>query len=326
MSKPAYFEEYLNTQAPLYLLHFPVSNPADNPTGAAAPVLLFVHGGPGFSQSFMGYQLKKQWGDMATLVFWDQRGCGKSLAASPWPVPYSITIDDMKHDIKAVVDHLKERYHTQRVIVMGHSWGTVLGSLYALEHPEDLLLYIGVGPAIEMRENERRAWEALRARIVETGNEKDLAALPAFESVEHLPHPDDPQPHLTTLMRLRRKYRMVITLGPREFLMFLRNPTFAFSDFSFFKKDVDRLRWDLMGYLRDFDLREMGCTYQVPVAYLLGADDTQTSTSLAIEYFERIQAPRKLLRVIPNAKHNVMGDAPTAFTEALREALALIEY
>jgi pimeloyl-ACP methyl ester carboxylesterase len=317
MPKYAYSEEYLDTGAPQYLLHYPAT--------PSAPVLLFVHGGPGFSESFMGYWLKEQWGDAANLVFWDQRGCGKSLAASPWPVPYPITIDDVKRDMKAVVEHVKQRYRTRGIVVMGHSWGSILGSLYALEHPEDLLLYIGVGQVIEMLENERRAWEALRARIIEAGNQKDLAALPAFESIEHLAHPGEPQPNLTVFMRLRRKYRMVVSIGPRELLMFLRNPTFAFSDFSFFKKEVDLLRWDLADYLKDFDLRERGSTYQVPVAYLLGADDTQASTSLAVEYLERVQAPRKLLRVIPNAGHNTMGDAPAAFTEALREALTLID-
>jgi pimeloyl-ACP methyl ester carboxylesterase len=313
MSRLVYSEEYLDTTAPQYLLHIPAAEPA--------PVLLFVHGGPGFSQSFMGYQLKKWWKDMANLVFWDQRGCGKSLAASPWPVPYPITIEDIKCDMKAVIDHLKQCYHTQRIIVMGHSWGTILGSLYALEHPEDLLLYIGVGQTVEMHENERRAWELLRERIIAAGNEKDLAALPAFESIEYLPHPDEPQANFIAFARLRRKYHLVVNLGPRDILTCLRNPTFAFSDFSFLKKDVERLRWDLVDYLREFDLRKHGFVYQVPVAYLLGANDSQTSTSLAAEYFEQVQAPRKLLRIIPNAGHNTMTDAPHPFTEALQEAL-----
>ncbi|MDR2586941.1 MAG: alpha/beta hydrolase [Coriobacteriales bacterium] len=317
MSKLVYSEEYLDTGAPQYLLHIPAAEPA--------PVLLFVHGGPGFSQSFLGYWLKKWWKEMVTLVFWDQRGCGKSLAASAKPVTYPITVDDVKRDMKAVVDHLKQRYNTQKIVVMGHSWGSVLGSLYALEHPEDLLLYIGVGQAIEMHENERRAWEALRENILEAGNTKDLAALPAFESIEYLPHLDEPQPNLEAFMRLRYKYRMLVKLGPSEILLFMRNPAFRFSDFSFFKKSVERLRWGLIDYLRVFDLQACGHTYQVPIAYLLGADDTQVSTSLAVEYFEQIQAPRKLLRVIPNAKHNTMYDAPQPFTDALREALDLIE-
>jgi pimeloyl-ACP methyl ester carboxylesterase len=118
---------------------------------------------------------------------------------------------------------------------------------------------------------------------------------------------------------------MLITLGPRDILTFLRNPSFAFSDFSFFRKDVSQLREDLLEYLKIFDLREMDSLYQMPIAYFLGTDDFQASASLAAEYFERIQAPRKLLRVIPNAGHNVMGDAPVAFSDALREALLLID-
>jgi pimeloyl-ACP methyl ester carboxylesterase len=57
----------------------------------------------------------------------------------------------------------------------------------------------------------------------------------------------------------------------------------------------------------------------MPVAYLLGSDDLQVSTTLATEYFEEIQAPSKLLRVIDGAGHNTMSDVPQGFAEALRE-------
>jgi pimeloyl-ACP methyl ester carboxylesterase len=337
MSKAVYFEEYLDTGAPQYLLHFPsagreTDTAAGRRAGQAAgpaPVLLFVHGGPGFSESFMGYRLKKQWGDLATLVFWDQRGCGKSLAASPRPappVPYSITIDDVKRDMKAVVDHLKQRYDRQRIIIMGHSWGSILCTLYALEHPDDLLLYIGTGVCVQLEENERRVWETLRARITQAGNEKDLAALPPFENIELMGPPGEPlPPEFRTFMRLRLKYRLASRLWLAVLATFLLNPTFSFSDFSFRRKDVDRLRTDLVDYLREFDLRQYGPRYQVPIAYLQGADDWGTVTSMATEYFETIDAPRKLLRLIPGAGHNAMGDAPAEFAAAMREALKLIE-
>jgi alpha-beta hydrolase superfamily lysophospholipase len=77
-------------------------------------------------------------------------------------------------------------------------------------------------------------------------------------------------------------------------------------------------------YLRDFNLRALGCEYQMPVAYLLGAEDTQASTALAAEFFERIQAPRKLLRIIEGAGHNTAADAPAAFAVTLGEARVLI--
>ncbi|MDR3053178.1 MAG: alpha/beta hydrolase [Coriobacteriales bacterium] len=342
MAKPVYYEEYIDTGAPQYLLHYPVAKRADAPkraktserqTAAAtaataansgAPVLLLVHGGPGFSESFMGYRLKAQWEDLFNLVFWDQRGCGKSLAASTKPITYPIAINEIMSDMQAVVEHLKKRYGVEKIAVLGHSWGSVLGSRYALEHPDDLLLYIGVGQVVEMRKNELCAYNTLRERIVTAGATKDLEMLPNFEELEFLPREDGQSEQQKTFWRLRQKYNMVVKIDLCTLAMFVRSPSFKFSDFSFLKKDVERLRWDLVEYLASFNLRDLGSVYHLPVAYLLGAEDYQTVTSLAVEYFEGMQAPRKLLRVIPKAGHNTMIDAPEAFAAALREAHALL--
>ncbi|MDR2381226.1 MAG: alpha/beta hydrolase [Bifidobacteriaceae bacterium] len=354
MPKPQYFEEYLNTGAPQYLLHFPARGvPGDGVPGGGvpgdgvprdgvpargvpgdgvreerdadpAPVVLFVHGGPGFSETFLGYRVKKLLGEAATLVFWDQRGAGKSLAASPWPVPYSITIEDVRRDMEAVVAHLKQRYRRDKIIVMGHSWGSILGSLHAIVHPDDLLVYIAIGQVVEMAENERRAWVELRSRITQAGNKKDLAALPTWESLNYPPGPGKPPPNWVVFNRLRRKYEMVVRLGPRDVLTFLRNPVFAWSDFSFLRSKVEPLRWDLVRYLEGFDLRREGFDYQVPVAYILGELDTTASASLAVEYFEELRAPAKLLTLIPDAGHNPISEAPTAFAAAFHQALGLI--
>ncbi|MDR2347422.1 MAG: alpha/beta hydrolase [Bifidobacteriaceae bacterium] len=325
MRKPVYFEEYLDTGAPQYLLHFPAGGSKRHPRTQTAPVVLFVHGGPGFSESFVGHQLKKMLGDSATLVFWDQRGAGKTLAASGWPISHTVTVEEVKRDMQAVVDHLKRSYDRPKIALAGHSWGTVLGSLYALEHPDDLLLYIGIGQVVEMRESSRRTWEELAARIVAAGNRKDLAALPAWEDLRYpLPLGKLP-PNEAAFMRLRRKYHMLVTLGPRELLTMICHPTFAFSDFSFLRKRTQSLRKDLLDFLTAFDLCREGYDYKTPVAYILGEDDTVTCTSLAVEYFERLRAPAKLLSVIPNAGHNPMGDALKAFAAAFRAALELID-
>jgi pimeloyl-ACP methyl ester carboxylesterase len=324
MRKPVCFEEHLDTGAPQYLLHFPTRGRPDRAEAGAAPVVLFVHGGPGVSESFIGYRLKRQLGDLATLVFWDQRGAGKTLAASGWPVTHPITFEDIQRDMQAVVEHLKGRYNRSRIIVLGHSWGTILGSLHALEHPEDLELLISVGQVVEMRQNDKRAWTVLKDRIVKAGNRKDLAALPAWESLEYPARPGKPPPNLAAFSRLRSKYHMTFKLGPRDLATFVSNPKFAFSDFSFLRQPVQRLQRDLVDFLWRFDLRQAGLDYQMPVAYIMGENDHTTSTALAADYFEQLRAPAKLLQVIPGAGHNPIGEAPEAFAAAFRQALGLI--
>ena len=54
-----------------FLLHYPKTSDA--------PVLLYLHGGPGSFESLFAYELDKAWGDLFTHVHWDQRGAGKTL-------------------------------------------------------------------------------------------------------------------------------------------------------------------------------------------------------------------------------------------------------
>jgi pimeloyl-ACP methyl ester carboxylesterase len=57
------------------------------------------------------------------------------------------------------------------------------------------------------------------------------------------------------------------------------------------------------------------------VFYLLGTDDWQTPSTLAAEYFERINAPQKKLYRIKNAGHATDLDNPTEFYDAVKEII-----
>lgn len=71
-----YIEEYKNIGGiEQYLLHYPAKSDA--------PVMLFLHGGPGSAESPLGYLFRKWWGDLFTVVHWDQRGSGKTLGRNP---------------------------------------------------------------------------------------------------------------------------------------------------------------------------------------------------------------------------------------------------
>lgn len=70
--KNEFEEEYVEVNGIAhFLLHYPKA--------PDAPVLLYLHGGPGSMESLFAYALDKAWGDMFTQVHWDQRGAGKTL-------------------------------------------------------------------------------------------------------------------------------------------------------------------------------------------------------------------------------------------------------
>ena len=79
-----------------------------------------------------------------------------------------------------------------------------------------------------------------------------------------------------------------------------------------------------MKYLTDYSIWDT-TEYDVPVFYILGRDDWQVPSSLAAEYFERINAPRKGLYWIENAGHQTDIDNPKDFFKAVREIITQFE-
>ena len=46
-----------------------------------------------------------------------------------------MTIERMVHGLDELVDTVRARYGKDRVVLLGHSWGTILGNSYANRHP-----------------------------------------------------------------------------------------------------------------------------------------------------------------------------------------------
>ena len=293
-----------------YLLHYPKA--------PGTPVLLYLHGGPGSVESLFAYQLDSAWGEMFTHVHWDQRGAGKTLRRNGRrDRPESM--EQMLADLHGVIGHLRRKYQTERVVLLGHSWGSVLGSLYVLRHPETVLAYIGVGQVVGMMENERTAYRETLEMARRAGNEAHVRAL---EQMGDYP-PNDPERLLKLLPRMRR-IQAAYDDGPAsgtglgELLNSMRrSPVFRGSDLLSFTQ-IMKVNRPLHLQMLSFRLGDFAPRYAAPIHYLLGEADPIAPTSLSRAYFETIEAPVKGFTVIPGAGHNPAHERPGEFAAALR--------
>jgi pimeloyl-ACP methyl ester carboxylesterase len=112
------------------------SNPVEN------PVLLFLHGGPGMPQFFLNTTHPTGIERNFTVVWGEQRGAG--LSFSPDIAPVSMTLDQMIADTVAVADYLRPRFRQDKIILLGHSWGSFLGVHVAQRAPDRFLAYVGM--------------------------------------------------------------------------------------------------------------------------------------------------------------------------------------
>ena len=277
-----------------------------------------MHGGPGSVESLFAYQLDSAWGEMFTHVHWDQRGAGKTLRRNGRrDRPESM--EQMLADLHGVIGHLRRKYQTERVVLLGHSWGSVLGSLYVLRHPETVLAYIGVGQVVGMMENERTAYRETLEMARRAGNEAHVRAL---EQMGDYP-PNDPERLLKLLPRMRR-IQAAYDDGPAsgtglgELLNSTRrSPVFRWSDLLSFTQ-IMKVNRPLHLQMLSFRLGDFAPRYAAPIHYLLGEADPIAPTSLSRAYFETIEAPVKGFTVIPGAGHNPAHERPGEFAAALR--------
>lgn len=105
--------------------------------------LLILHGGPGLTHDYLLPGMEKL-KDGRMLIFYDQRGCGKSDAL----LDDSHLIETYLEDIEAI----RKAYGLKKMNVLGHSWGGLLAMFYVVHHPESvgkLVLLNTVAPSSE---------------------------------------------------------------------------------------------------------------------------------------------------------------------------------
>lgn len=108
-----------------------------------APVLLFLHGGPGMPSMFLAHAFQSSLERDFVVVHWDRRGAAKSFAAR---LPASgLSVGRTLEDTYELTRALRDRFGRRQIYLVGHSWGSYLGLLAVRSHPEHYAAFIGTG-------------------------------------------------------------------------------------------------------------------------------------------------------------------------------------
>ncbi|MCL2254013.1 MAG: alpha/beta hydrolase [Lachnospiraceae bacterium] len=310
MKAKDYQEEYKEINGiTQYFLHYPLNK---------SEVAVVLHGGPGQSEILFTYYLRPFW-DFCSVVYYDQRGAGKTQVKSKSEAN-DITIEALIADLKQTIQYVKEKYQTERVILIGHSWGTVLGKQYIQKYPEDVMCYIGYGQVIDMLQGEQIAYDKLRKAIEDKGKKNDLLKLSALGNYPNDITKENFLKIVLSFRRLQRKYRFTGNYS-KAFRVAMKSPHFTARDiFSLSAKKILKLNRNLLNMLLNFRIRDTD-EYHVPVFYIVGKDDWQTPSILTANYYNKIVAPLKGIYRIENAGHLMDIDKPEQFCEIVKKIL-----
>jgi len=146
---------------------------------SANPVLLVLHGGPG--ASFIPYtRLFREWERHFTVVLWDQRGTGQTYTRNTLPDSRTMTIDRMTADGLEITAYLRARLHQDRIMLLAHSWGSVLGVGMVATRPGWYSAFVGTGFIVSELPDWVAAFDILLANVRAAGDETALRALTAI--------------------------------------------------------------------------------------------------------------------------------------------------
>jgi len=277
------------------------------------PVLLFVHGGPGFSETPMS-ALFRPWEKTFTVVMWDQRCAGKTFAQNGPQSCASLSIAGVAKEGIALTNFLRARLHKAKIILVGHSWGTMVGLRMAHDRPDLFSAFVGTGFVVSIAEKEPMIYEGTMARLRAAHDEDGVRALekigpPPYRSPTDLlterdwseradiPAERDLFANMTPLVLFAPHWSL------RDVYEYLQASQYA--EAATFAADAS------------YDARDLGPKFALPFFIINGRLDHVTPTALARTYFDGVKAPQKTFVVLNGAGHSAVITEPDAFLHAL---------
>lgn len=290
----------------------------------ANPVLLVLHGGPGSTLGDAACRWQGLLERYYTVAHWDQRGCGNTDFHDPGAE--KPTLERLLSDLDQLTDHLCTAFGQERVLLMGHSWGTLLGGLYAARHPEKTAAFLAISPMLDFRASEILSAQEAARRAREVGREGDARAIE--EEMKWLvPLRELDRANAGELLRFRQRKEKYLPpqYGGQGLFARLLSPDFTAGDLRWMLR-ADRLVANNRELYRALLSGGNNCPlcYDVPVIVAAGEWDWTTPHVLAADWFHRLSAPAKEFLSLAETGHLPFLERPERFAEELLAALRRI--
>ena len=283
------------------------------------PILLFLHGGPG--APLLGMSSSRKYDSELinhfTVVHWDQRGAGKSYNSNI-PVE-SMSLDRLVEDCNELIDYLRNRFHAQKVFIVAHSGGTIIGLKIAYKYPEKIYAYVGMAQVINESKQHKVAYDFIfneDKKSGDVGRQNSIKAIgpPPYDSFKKTLDIESHVDHYGGFIRGKSmnllKFMFYFLTSPEytlsEGIGTLRNEGFEFT--------MNAI-WD---ELKRINLSEEIRSIEVPIYFFEGKYDMTTPTVLVEEFYNKLDAQKgKNLVIFENSAHFPIIEEKERYEEIL---------
>ena len=279
----------------------------------ANPVLLVVHGGPGEAQ-WPQAEIYRSWETAFTVVQWDQRGAGHTFGRYGTNTP-DVTLDRISKDGIELAEYLCRDLGKKKIIVLGHSWGSLVATRMVQMRPDLFAAYVGTGQVASWMAMVNIQYDLLLAKAHKDGTQATVKELEAIAR----PGPTNGD-HWSFLGKYN--FRSLWAPSDQEWLQHLRSQEAELKarEPEQFKNLEDGMQFTGERVVPDqiaTDLPKTACDIHTAYFVIQGHDDVITPTQAVIEYFKCVKAPKKELILVPDGGHFAFMTASDKFLEAL---------
>lgn len=291
-----------------------------------SPIILNLHGGPANPDAFFTYEFAKEIIDEFTYVSWDQRGCGRTYYKNKCTDPQNKSADFEQaiKDVDELVKYLCMRFNKDKVILMGHSYGSLLGASYVSRHPERVEKYIGIGQAVSIKDTQKMNYSEAVDLLIDDKKKRDELET-AYQRLEK-------SFNFENLMKFQRLTipcfvaNMPKIKQTNQIKLILSSPDLAFNDLRWL---VGMLNWKahyirnkkLLDYALSANIYDVGNEYDVPMYFISGEYDKSCRVDLLKKYYDEIAAPDKKIVIMKACGHSPQMEEPVLFAKEVKQLL-----
>jgi pimeloyl-ACP methyl ester carboxylesterase len=237
------------------------------------------------------------WDHFFTIVMWDQRGEGKTFEKNG-ESEAPMTVEQMTADGIELTEFLRRHLHKDKIILLGHSWGSVLGIHMIKSRPDLFAAYVGTGQVTHLSSQLEAAYPLLLKRaMLNSEAERELTAIgpppwkseDAYDVVNKWGEPFEPPPAPPT-EEDRRTWMRLPRPQPQPYIQSGREFSHRMLDDALAKEDLPAI----------------ATQFSVPIIFIQGEDDLITATSVVKAYFDRIVSKDKRFIVLPGCGHDAI--------------------
>lgn len=273
------------------------------------PILIWLHGGPGTDETGMWRKYNSELEEHFVVVYWTQRGTGRSYSSDIHAS--SMTINQFVRDLDQLILYLQRRFGGQKVVIVGHSWGTSFGVAYAQAHPQKVAAYVGVSQVVNATAGEKRSYRFTLEEAERRNNSEAISELTAL---------GEPPYAITSIMTQRKwleEYGGGSFHKPTSLFALMRQ-SFEASEVTlldgiYFKQGADFSLSALAEENARVDWWNEATSFEMPVFVVSGRYDRNTDAALQKAWFDKIKAPIKSHRWFEHSAHSPLFEEPYAF-------------